>query len=348
MRRLRALSLHRRGLTLAIGTVLVAGLVWQATAVKVPYVELSPGPTVNTLGESNGKPIVEVDGRSATTSSGQLRLTTVNVRERLSLDDAVRGWLSGDRAVVPRELVFPPTKSSAEVDEENQAQFKASQTSAETVALRKLGYPVSVAVTELVAGYPAASVLRIGDVVVALDGTPVTSAQKLRELVRARPAGEPRRVTYRRANATANAEIATAKGPDGAPRLGVLIENRQPAPFTVSFDLDRIGGPSAGLMFTLAVIDKLDQADLTGGRRIAGTGTMDDEGNVGPIGGISQKLRGAKRDGASVFLVPAKNCAEAVANPVPGLPMIRVATVDDALAALQALREDRTPPQCEG
>jgi Lon-like protease len=126
----------------------------------------------------------------------------------------------------------------------------------------------------------------------------------------------------------------------------VVIEHRQPAPFDVTFDLDRIGGPSAGLMFTLGVIDKVDPVDLTGGIRVAGTGTIDDEGNVGPIGGIPQKLRGAKRDGATVFLAPAANCDEAKANAVKGLPMVRVATVDDALAALQALREKRTPQLC--
>jgi PDZ domain-containing protein len=153
-------------------------------------------------------------------------------------------------------------------------------------------------------------------------------------------------VGYTRDGAAAVAAIATATADDGSPRLGVVIEQRQPAPFDVKFDLDRIGGPSAGLMFTLGVIDKVDPADLTGGIRIAGTGTIDDEGNVGPIGGIPQKLRGAKRDGATVFLAPAANCAEAKANAVKGLPMVRIATIDDALAALQALREKRMPPLC--
>jgi Lon-like protease len=114
----------------------------------------------------------------------------------------------------------------------------------------------------------------------------------------------------------------------------------------VKFDLERIGGPSAGLMFALAIIDKVEPQDLTGGIRIAGTGTIDDEGNVGAIGGIPQKLRGAKRDGATVFLTPAANCAEAVANVVPGVPMVKVTTVDDALNALDALRNGRTPIMC--
>jgi len=321
-------------------------LIWQAGTAPVPYVELGPGPTENTLGSHDGKPIITIDGRAETASAGQLRLTTVNVRDNLTLLDAVRGWFSGNSAVVPRELVYPPDKTEKQVDEENANSFKESQTSAETVALRKLGYPVQVTVTEVSKGLPAEAVLKPGDVITTVDGAAVTSSQKLRDLIRAKPAGTSLQVGYTRDGVAAVAAIATVAGEDGSPRLGVVIEHRQPAPFDVKFDLDRIGGPSAGLMFTLGVIDKVDPVDLTGGVRIAGTGTIDDEGNVGPIGGIPQKLRGAKRDGATVFLAPAANCDEAKANAVKGLPMVRVATIDDALAALQALREKRTPPLC--
>lgn len=336
----------RRGATLLLGAVLLLLLIWQAGTAPVPYVELGPGPTENTLGSHDGKPIITIDGRAETASAGQLRLTTVNVRDNLTLLDAVRGWFSGDSAVVPRELVYPPDKTEKQVDEENANSFKESQTSAETVALRKLGYPVQVTVTEVSKGLPAEAVLKPGDVITTVDGTAVTSSQKLRDLIRAKPAGTSLQVGYTRDGVAAVAALATAAGEDGSPRLGVVIEHRQPAPFDVKFDLDRIGGPSAGLMFTLGVIDKIDPVDLTGGIRIAGTGTIDDEGNVGPIGGIPQKLRGAKRDGATVFLAPAANCDEAKANAVKGLPMVRIATIDDALAALQALREKRMPPLC--
>jgi PDZ domain-containing protein len=99
-------------------------------------------------------------------------------------------------------------------------------------------------------------------------------------------------------------------------------------------------------MFTLGIIDKLKPEDLTGGKIIAGTGTIDDEGNVGPIGGIPQKLVGAKGAGAQLFLVPIDNCAEALRNAVPGLPMAEVATVDDALTALQTFTTGGTPKTC--
>jgi PDZ domain-containing protein len=338
--------MERRGATLIVGALLLLALTWQALSLRVPYVELGPGPTVNTLGESDGKPIITVDGAPTSTSAGQLRLTTVNVRAEESVVDAIVGWWRDDSAVVPRELVYPPDKSEKQVDEENAAQFKESQTSAETVALRRLGYPVQVTVTEVAKGFPAEAGLKVGDVLTTIDGTTVTSSQKLRELVRAKPAGVERQVGYLRAGTAGTASIATVKGDDGAPRLGVIIEQKQPTPFTVKFDLDRIGGPSAGLMFTLGVIDKLTPDDLTGGIRIAGTGTIDDEGNVGVIGGIPLKMRAAKRDKATVFLAPAGNCAEAVANAVPGLKLVRVATIDDALNALTELRAGHTPPLC--
>jgi PDZ domain-containing protein len=329
-----------------LGAVLLLLLIWQAGTAPVPYVELGPGPTENTLGEHGGKPIITLEGVAETRSAGQLRLTTVNVRDNLTLLDAVRGWISGDSAVVPRDLVYPPDKTEEQVDQENANSFKASQTSAETVALRKLGFPVLVTVTEVGTGTPAEAALKPGDVITTIDGAAVTSGQKLRDLVRGKPAGTVLQVGYTRGGVAAVAGVATAKAEDGTPRLGVVIEHKQPAPFDVKFDLDRIGGPSAGLMFTLGVIDKVDPLDLTGGIRIAGTGTIDDEGNVGPIGGIPQKLRGAKRDKAQVFFAPAANCAEAKANAVKGLPIYRIATIDDALFALNELRARRTPPRC--
>jgi PDZ domain-containing protein len=339
-------AMGRRGATLALGAVLLLLLIWQAGTAPVPYVELGPGPTENTLGARDGKPIITIDGRGETASAGQLRLTTVNVRDNLTLLDAVRGWFSDDSAVVPRELIYPPDKTEQQVDEENANSFKESQTSAETVAMRKLGYPVLVTVTEVTKGSPAEAVIKVGDVLTTVDGVAVTSSQKLRELIRAKPAGTALQVGYTRDGVAATVPVSSAAAEDGAPRLGVVVEHKQPAPFDVTFDLDRIGGPSAGLMFTLGIIDKIDPVDLTGGVRIAGTGTIDDEGNVGPIGGIPQKLRGAKRDRAKAFLVPAANCAEAKNNAVAGLPLFRVATVDDALAALQALRDKRTPTLC--
>jgi PDZ domain-containing protein len=338
--------MRRRGVTVLVGAILLVLLAWQMSVISVPYVAMGPGPTVDTLGQSDGKPVIAVNGAPTTKSAGQLRLVTIEVQPSLTLLDAMRGWLAHDYAVVPRELIYPPDKSQKQVDAENATSFKESQTSAETTALRKLGYPVEVTVTQITAGFDAATVLATGDIITAVDGTPVTSLQKLTDLVRAKPVGTARQVSYKRQGDTRTASITTKKGDDGNPRLGVGVEQKQPHPFDLKIQLDQIGGPSAGLMFTLGIIDTLKTEDLTGGVIIAGTGTIDDEGAVGPIGGIPQKLVAAKAAKAKVFLTPEANCAEAVANSQPGLPLIKVGTLDDALNALDALRAGHTPPLC--
>ncbi len=339
--------MRRRGVTVLVGALLLLLLSWQTTVLKVPYVEMGPGPTYNTLGAGDdGKPIINVSGAPATKSAGQLRMTTVSVQPQMTLLEAMIGWWQDDRAVVPRELIYPPDRSEQQVEEDNKKDFQASQSSAETVALRKLGYPVLVAVDEVSASFPAEGQLAQGDVITGIDGTPVTSLPKLTELVRAKPAGTERQVEFTRGTEKRTAAIATKAGDDGNPRLGVTVKSSQPHPFELSIQLDRIGGPSAGLMFTLGIIDTIKEEDLTGGIIIAGTGTIDEEGNVGPIGGIPQKLVAAKAAKAKVFLTPAANCAEAVANAQPGLPLIKVSTADEALAALEQLRAGRTPPVC--
>jgi PDZ domain-containing protein len=339
--------MKRRGLTVLLGALMTALLAVGVLTVPMPYVVLNPGPTVNTLGQNEGRDVIHIEKAAVSQSAGQLRLTTVGVQPNVELVWAIRGWFSDDQAVVPRELIYPPDETEEQVEQRNAEDFKASQTSAETVALRELGYPVQVSVAEVVAGGAAAGALRAGDVITSVDGTAVTSATKLTDLVRAKPAGTTLAVGYSRAGTPATAQITSKSDPAGEPpRIGVKVKADQPHPFTLKIELEKIGGPSAGLMFTLGIIDKLRPEDLTGGKIIAGTGTIDDEGAVGPIGGIAQKLRGAKDAGATVFLVPADNCAEAVRNRVDGLTMARVGTVKDALAALETLKSGGIPSPC--
>jgi PDZ domain-containing protein len=337
--------MRRRGVTVLLGALLTTLLSIGVLGAPIPYVVLGPGPTVNTLGTSNGKDIIQVTGRPTSTSAGQLRLTTVGVQPTVKLRSALAGWFSPDEAVVPRELVYPPGESQEEVEKRNAEDFQNSQSSAETAALRKLGYQVQVLVKTVTPGGPSAGVLKAGDVVTTVDGQRVTTAGRLTELIRAKPAGTPLTIGYTRAGAAATATV-TSREQDGRPRIGIEIDQQQPHPFTLSIDLGDIGGPSAGLMFALGIVDKLEPADLTGGKVIAGTGTIDDEGRVGPIGGIAQKLVGAKKAGAKVFLVPADNCAEAVRNPQPDLPLLRVGSLDDALVALDTLRAGGQPTRC--
>ncbi|MEU4713522.1 PDZ domain-containing protein [Micromonospora purpureochromogenes] len=337
--------MRRRGVTVLLGALLTTLLSIGVLGAPIPYVVLGPGPTVNTLGTSDGKEVIQITGRSTSNSAGQLRMTTVGVQPTVKLRAAIAGWLSADEAVVPRELVYPPNESQEEVEKRNAEDFQNSQTSAETAALVELGYPVQVVAKEVASDGPSAGVLKAGDVITTVDGVKVTTATKLVELVRAKPAGTALRIGYTRDGVAGTATV-TSREQDGRPRVGLVPEQRQPHPFTLKIDLANIGGPSAGLMFALGIVDKLEPADLTGGKIIAGTGTIDDEGRVGPIGGIAQKLVGAKKAGAKVFLVPADNCAEAVRNPQPDLPLIKVGSLDEALTALDALRSGGQPIRC--
>ena len=339
--------MRRRGVTVILGALLTALLAVGVMAAPLPYVVLKPGPTVNTLGTSNGAQVIQVTKAKTSESAGQLRLTTVNVQSQVELVWAISSWFSKKDAVVPRALIYPPGQTEKQVEQQNAQEWTDSQNSAVTVALTKLGYPVQTYVKSVTAGSAAAGVLKANDVITSVNGATVTSPTVLTDALRSKPAGTSFTIGYTRAGKPATVTIATkASGDDKTPRLGVEIATKQPHPFDVEIDLDKIGGPSAGLMFTLGIMDKLEPEDLTGGKIIAGTGTIDDDGNVGPIGGIPQKLVGAKSAGAQLFLVPKDNCAEALKNAVDGLPMAEVATVDDALAALKTFTSGGTPKPC--
>lgn len=341
--------MRRRGWTVAVGAGLVAILTWVVLWVDVPYVAYMPGPTVDALrtdtGESGGEEIVRIDGLVESRSKGQFRMVTVSVIDRPRLVEALWYWFSDDYAVVPREFVYPPDKSEKEIESESREQFASSQMSAETAALRELGCPVQVTVTGFTARSPLDGRLREGDVLRRVDATAVTSVDRLESLL-AQDRKRARTVWYERDGRQGSVRLAPSESPDKL--LGLYLKQHQPCRYDVRFDRDvqKIGGPSAGLIFALTIIDKVRAEDLTGGRVIAGTGEMSDDGVVGAIGGVPQKLRAAKRDGAQVFLTPKANCAEAVANNPGGLTLVAVSTLEDALDALEMMRGGRKPPLC--
>ncbi|HCU50620.1 MAG TPA: hypothetical protein DGG94_12600 [Micromonosporaceae bacterium] len=273
-------------------------------------------------------------------------MVTVSVQSAMTLIEAIKGWISGEEAVVPRKLIYPEDKTEQEVEQENKQEFEDSQTSAETAALRELGYPVQVTVTQLTPDGAAVDKLKEGDVIDSVDGVAVTSMPKLLELIQGKPAGTTLKIGYTRAGVKATVELTTKAGDDGVPRIGIGVKSVQPHPFDLKIKLDKIGGPSAGMMFALGIIDKLKPEDLTNGFIVAGTGTIDDEGKVGPIGGVTQKLYGAREAGATVFLTPAANCDEAKTNVPDGLRLVKVSTLDEALAALAALPGGGPLPSC--
>ncbi len=344
--------MSRRTLTLLLASTLLLGLGGFAGASAVPYVALAPGPTFNTLGETGGREVITITGRTTYPDSGNLNLTTISVISRLTLLQAVRGWFQSDLAVVPRDVIYPPDTSEADVRKQDIAAMTESKDSATTAALNQLGIPgiTKVFVQEVQAGSPSVGKLTADDVLTSVDGTAIRDAAALRARIGARAPGATVVIGVVRGGKPARVTIRTGstRDKDGTvrPVIGVLTSERTDYPVKVDISLKDVGGPSAGLMFSLGIIDKLTPGSLTQGKFIAGTGTIDNAGNVGPIGGIQQKLIGARDKGAVAFLVPKANCAAAVDHPPKGLTLIQVTSLKDALGQLGRLASGKPTTPC--
>jgi PDZ domain-containing protein len=313
-----------------------------ATSLPVPLVALGPGPTFDTLGVVEGAPVVVVEGLPTFPTSGHLNMTTVAVTDRLTFADVVRAWAARDRQVVPRSQIFPPGKTDAQVREENTRAFSASETNAELAAMSELAIPTRLVVGEVVPDSPAASTLQVGDELVAVSGRAVGSPAAVTDALADTVPGQNVTITYRRGGQERRADVALGASADRAQGLLGIRPAVEPRTGDITINLGDVGGPSAGLMFALALVDKLSPGELTGGRFVAGTGAIDAAGRVAPIGGIPFKMRAAQDAGATVFLVPDGNCREASATAPAGLQLLRVATLDDAVRQLEAL--DRGAP----
>jgi PDZ domain-containing protein len=338
----------RRIAVLVVGAVLLLAFGLVGAAVPVPYVAQVPGPTYNTLGSIDGTRIITVRGRTLNHVDGHLNLVTVGVsRGRISLVQAVRGWLDPQVAVVPAEAVYPSGQTQQETQQQNRQQFLTSEQAAQDAALAHLGYPDKVVVQDLSAGSPSKDALEEGDAIDAVDGRPTPDTAALEKVLGAIPGGTAVTVSYTRLGRPGTARITTKAAKDRAGSLlGILVSDQPYAPFDVDIHVAEVGGPSAGLMLTLGILDLVGKQGLTGGKVIAGTGTIDPKGAVGPIGGIQLKMIAAHDIGAKMFLTPAQNCAEAKQAPEPGLTLAKVSNLDDALTALSDLRAGRTPPTC--
>lgn len=328
--------------------VLVVVFALLGVLVRVPYVALGPGPTYDTLGSVDGVQVVSIEGKQTYPTDGELRLTTVSLNDDLTLFGALSLWVSGRFAVAPREHYFRPGQSDEEVQRENVRQFRTSQSRAEVAALRKLGYPVQVLVKTVVAGSPADQVLAPGDQLLRIDGQQVTTQEDVHDVLRDTEPGQEVSITFRREGQPERTESVTLGGRSDRSQgfIGIEPVERADVPFEVDIALQDVGGPSAGLMFALAIVDRMTPGSLTGGEHIAGTGEINAEGEVGPIGGISFKVVAAKEVGADVFLVPQQNCAEAVAAAPDDLKLIKVSDLDGAVDALQRLDAGEPAPSC--
>lgn len=338
----------RRSQTFTIGllVLLLAGLI--VGLVPVPLVALGPGPTYNTIGDDGGKAVVTVTGRPVYPTTGHLQMTTVGVTDDLRALGALKAWVDSREELVPRSAIYPPNKTNEQVQKENTAQFDQSENNAEIAALTYLKQPVKVVVGPVAAGAPAAGVLKEGDQLLNVKGTDVSSPEQVRQILTTTRPGEDVAIRYQRGTSPpVDGTVKVGSRPDGPQGfLGISPEGRPMDPNQIVISLGDVGGPSAGLMFALAVIDKITPDDLAGGRFIAGTGEIYPTGDVGPIGGIRLKLLGARKDGATEFLVPAANCAEAAANTPDGLHLIKVSLLSDAVAALKAMKAGQPVPGC--
>lgn len=349
----------RRTLAIVIAVPLMVGLWLAAAFVPVPFVTFHPGVTVDMLAESGGNERIKVPGHKTYHDGGQLRMTTVATtppEHDVSLFSALGSWLDDDAAVQPFSSVYAEDETNETRQKQSHAYMVSSQDTSIAVALKELGHKVkqSVEVAAVSDDSPADGVLEERDRIVEVAGTPVSTPDQVTKEVEATTPGKPLRLVvvrdYQRKRVTVTPEEV-----DGEPRMGVQVGTGLALPFEVEINIDpEIGGPSAGLMFSLAIYDTLTPGPLTGNHHIAGTGTIDIDGTVGTIGGIQQKIAASRDVGAELFLVPhngpdSSNCEEALGADNGDMRLVPVGTMDEALDVIEKWVDDPKAdlPSCE-
>jgi PDZ domain-containing protein len=354
---------RRRVRTIAVGAlpvVVIVALLGMTSIpgtdinLTVPFAAEGEGPTFNTLGDVDGTPVVDitgVDDDELDETSGNLNMTTVAVRTKMTLPQMMGRWLASDDTVVPLETVIPANSNAEEVARQNAAAFASSESNATVAAMNHLGRPLETMVYDVSEGAPADGTVKINDVISSVDGTDVTVPGDVSDAIGDKSPGDEVTLGIDRGGKTetetvtlgempdelaGDEEAEAATGGNGKAFLGVTMVAQPADGIRVEYNLKDIGGPSAGLMFSLAVVDKLSPGELSGGEFVAGTGTIASDGTVGPIGGITHKISAAKNAGASVFLVPAGNCSEASSADSGDMTLLEVDTLDGAVDALTA------------
>ena len=335
-----------RAIVQSFGMLAASVIIGVLAIVPAPYAVNGPGPTRDVLSEVDGEPLIEVDGATTYPSSGELLLTTISgvggPGYPAYLLNVLQGWASPASVVRPVEEVYPQDATQEEIDESNAGLMVSSQENASVAALVELGYevPATLAVAGTVEGTDAAGKLEEGDVLTAMDGEALPDYQTLVGRLEDVTPGDTVTLTVTRHAQSLDVPVVTSEREDGGAQIGVFVDPSFDMPVDVSINIEGIGGPSAGTMFALGLVDLLTPEDEAAGKIIAGTGTMDVTGAVGPIGGIRQKLAGAVRDGATWFLAPADNCDEVVGHVPGGLRVVRVATLHEAREAMVAIGAD--------
>jgi len=332
--------------TAAVSALLFVALAAVVSLVPVPFVSWSAGATVNLYEPVDGMPRVDVQGIRTYPTTGQLRLTTVSVTRadsQLTLPEALLSYWLSAREVLPRDAVYPAGVSVDEIRAKEVQMMDNSQSAAVAAGLRAAGervveYPMVLGVSN---GSPADGKLKPGDFILRVDTKSVSTPDDVRAAINAHAVGEAILFTILRDRQVLTETLMTvASNADASqPVVGINLTVGYSYAPEVTFRINpEIGGPSAGLVFALAVYDEVTPADLTANRSIAGTGTITGDGTVGAIGGIQEKIAGAEGAGATVFLVPAGNCADVIGVSTP-VRLVRVETLSDAISALEALKD---------
>ena len=352
-------SRRRRRLRRAVvagSFILVVALIAAVFLVPVNAVIEAPGPTWNVLdnGSSSDQDVLKVSGTETYPTEGALRMTTVSVSGcpgyPVTTADLIAAWFSADKRIVDRNEVCPQDQSAEQVEETGKAQMTASQDSAVIAALVETGKAgaMHLTVTE-VTEQQTSTEIQAGDVLETItpqggQTTTLASFSQLRELMTTIPEGTRVTLGVRRGDQKASAALTTIAPQEGTTGslLGLSLKISVDSPVEATFGLSDVGGPSAGMMFALGVVDEITPGSLTGGKDISGTGTIDMTGQVGPIGGIQQKMAGARESGSTFFLAPASNCNEVKGHEPKGMQVFAVNTLHEAVAATEAIASGNT------
>jgi PDZ domain-containing protein len=337
--------MRRQAVTLTVSSVLALLLVILAAKLPAPYVRRVPGPVTDTLGTDRGKQLITIAHPTAT-PIGRIYLLTVSEyggpHKDISSLDIVEGWWNSSDAVIPRRLLYSDQVTPAQVAQQDNSDMIASQEQAKVAALRYLGYPLTPGVDIAAVSLPALKdKLKPDDIVVGVDATTVPDRDVLLKVTTAHKPGDL--ITLHVVRGTQKIDVPVTLQPPvnggKSPTIGISVVDSFTKPFTIDINLADVGGPSAGTAFALGIVDKLSDGKLTGGKTIAVTGTIDSDGNVGAIGGVIQKMAGARRKGATLFFLPKDNCAEALGAVPHGLRLVPMTTLTGAIDAMKQLRD---------
>jgi PDZ domain-containing protein len=319
--------------------MILAIVAWNIT---LPYVVWSPGPAPEIVS------LMTVKGAETYPVKGNLYMLTVSQQD-VNAYELLAARADPTVEVIDRAAVRPVGQSPEEYQRVAQNDMIESKDTAIYVALTHLGYDVTyegegVQVATVLENTPAASVLQVGDVITAIEGQPVYLATDAVGIIQSHAIGDTITLTIQRGDQTIDASVTLVPNTQDETRpmvgFGAATYNlRYVFPVDVEIDSTNIGGPSAGMMYTLAAIDVLTPEDITKGHRIAGTGTISSDGSVGAIGGVRQKVEGAAAAGAEYILVPKDNYEDALTADVTGVQIVSVSTIDDALSFLKSLPE---------